>query len=228
MLVLVHGATGGTGRLLVDQLLDRGHQVRAMVRDPDKGAPLAELGVEVVPGDLTDPDGVGLDEASQGVDAVAFCAGSGSSTGKDMTLLVDLHGAIRTIDAAIEGGASRYVMLSSMAAHDPWSTSEAMAPYLAAKHAADRVLAASGLAWTVVRPGGLTDDDPTGEVVIGQPRIAAEDRGGRTIPRSDVADVLATCLESHEAAGATFELLSGTTPVDQAVRSLTASEPHEA
>jgi uncharacterized protein YbjT (DUF2867 family) len=223
VLVLVHGATGGTGRHLVDRLLDDGHQVRAMVRDPDKGAPLAELGVEVVPGDLTDPDGSALAEATRGVDGVAFCVGSGSSTGKDQTLLVDLHGAVRTIDAAVEAGASRYVMLSSMAADDPWSTSEAMAPYLAAKHAADRVLAASPLGWSIVRPGGLTDDEPTGEVLIGQPRIAPEERGERTIPRRDVAAVLAACLEVDEAVGATFELLSGDTAVDRAVRSLTPS-----
>jgi uncharacterized protein YbjT (DUF2867 family) len=223
VLVLVHGATGGTGRLLVDRLLDDGHQVRAMVRDPDKGAPLAERGAEVVPGDLTDPDGTALAEATRGVDAVAFCAGSGSSTGKDQTLLVDLYGAVRTVDAAVEADASRFVMLSSMAAHDAFSTSEAMAPYLAAKHAADRILAASDLGWSVVRPGGLTDDDPTGEVKIGQPRLAPEDLGDRTIPRADVAAVLAACLEVDEALGATFEVLSGTTPVGQAVRSLTPS-----
>lgn len=223
MRILVHGATGGTGRLLVDRLLGDGHQVRAMVRDPDKGAPLAELGVEIVPGDLTDPDGTALAEANRGVDGVAFCAGSGASTGKDQTLLVDLHGAVRTVDAAVEAGASRFVMLSSMAADDPWSTSESMAPYLAAKHAADRVLAASPLGWSIVRPGGLTDDDATGEVLLGQPRIAPEDRGERSIPRDDVAAVMATCFAADEAVRTTFELLSGDTPLDRAVRSLTPS-----
>jgi uncharacterized protein YbjT (DUF2867 family) len=223
VLVLVHGATGGTGRLLVDRLLDAGHAVRVLARDPDKAAPLAEAGAEVVPGDLTAPDGSAIVEATRGVDAVAFCAGSGSKTGKDQTLLVDLHGAVRTIDAAVEAGVQRYVMLSSMAAHDPWSSSEAMAPYLAAKHAADRVLAASPLAWTIVRPGGLTHDEPTGEVRIGQPRIAEEERGDRTIPRADVAAVMAACLVEDAAVGATFELLSGTRPVAEAVASLTAT-----
>jgi uncharacterized protein YbjT (DUF2867 family) len=222
VLVLVHGATGGTGRLLVDQLLRDGHQVRAMVRDPEKGAVLAEeTDVEVVPGDLTAPDATVIADATRGVDAVAFCAGSGGSTGKDMTLLVDLHGAIRTIDAAVEAGAERFVMLSSMAADDPWSTSEAMAPYLAAKHAADRVLADAPIGWSVVRPGGLTDDEPTGEVRIGQPRIPDGERGERTIPRADVAAVLAACLTAPEAVGATFEVLAGTDPVAVAVASLT-------
>lgn len=226
MLTLIHGATGGTGRLLVDRLLADGHQVRAMVRDPEKGAALAEeTGIEVVPGDLTDPDPTALNDATRGVDAVAFCAGSGSSTGKDQTLLVDLYGAVRTIDAAVEAGAERYVILSSMAADDPWSTTEAMAPYLAAKHAADRVLQASPLGWTVVRPGGLTDDEATGEVLTGQPRIPDAQRGERTIPRADVAAVLAASLTAPEAVGATFEVLSGTDPVAEAVAALTPTAP---
>jgi uncharacterized protein YbjT (DUF2867 family) len=226
MLVLVHGATGGTGRLLVDHLLADGHQVRAMVRDPEKGAVLAdETSVEVVPGDLTDPDGTALAEATRGVDAVVFCAGSGGATGKDQTLLVDLHGAVRTIDAAVEAGADRYVMLSSMAADDPWSTTEAMAPYLAAKHAADRILRASSLGWSVVRPGGLTDEAGTGRVRTGQPHIPAAERGERTIPRADVAAVLAACLTVPEAVGATFEVLAGTDPVADAVAALTPTTP---
>jgi uncharacterized protein YbjT (DUF2867 family) len=225
VLVLVHGATGGTGRLLVDHLLEEGHEVRALVRDPEKAALLAEAGVEVVPGDLTDPDGTPIDEASRGVDGVAFCAGSGSSTGKDQTLLVDLHGAVRTIDAAAAAGVDRYVMLSSMAADDPWSSSEAMAPYLAAKHAADRILRSSPMSWSVVRPGGLTDEPGTGQVRTGQPRIPDAERGERTIPRADVAAVLAACLTEPAAVRTTFEVLSGTDPVAVAVAALAPTGP---
>jgi uncharacterized protein YbjT (DUF2867 family) len=226
--VLVIGATSGTGRLLVDRLVDDGHVVRALVRDPDKGAELTERGVEVVPGDLAAADGSAITEAASGQDAVAFCAGSGSKTGKDQTLLVDLHGAVRAVDAAVAAGAGRFVMLSSMAADDPWKygeDAEAMAPYLAAKHAADRVLAASGLDWTVVRPGGLTDEDPTGEVRIGQPTFTADELGERTIPRADVAAVMAACLPTTSTVGATFELLSGTTPIADALAAVRADAP---
>lgn len=225
MLVLIHGATGGTGRLLVDHLLAAGHGVRALVRNPEKGATLAELGVEVIPGDLTAADATAIVEATRGVDAVAFCAGSGSATGKDQTLLVDLHGAVRTIDAAVEVGVDRYVMLSSMAADDPWSSSAGMAPYLAAKHAADRILRATPIGWSVVRPGRLTDGRGTGRVRIAQPRIPDAERGERTVPRADVAAVLAATLTEPAAVGATFELLSGTDPVVDAVRALTPTAP---
>jgi uncharacterized protein YbjT (DUF2867 family) len=207
--VLVIGATKGTGRLLVDRLQADGHTVRAMVRDTggDAAADLAAADVEVVAGDLSD--------------AVAFCAGSGSSTGKDQTLLVDLHGAIRIVDAAQDAGVGRYVMLSSIGASDPWRTdSPGMAAYLAAKHAADRVLAASTLDWSIVRPGGLTHDEGTGRVRTAQPTFAADELGDRTIARADVAAVMAACLTRDAAIGATFELLTGDTPIEDAVDGL--------
>lgn len=228
MHVLVIGATGGIGRLLAPLLVGDGHQVRALVRDPDKAADLTAAGIEVAPGDLADPDASALTEAATGVDALVFTAGSGAATGKDMTLLIDLHGAVRAVDAAEAAGASRFVIVSSMSADDPWkggADAAAMAPYYAAKHAADRLVVASGLDWTIVRPGRLTDEDPTGEVAVGQPHLPAELVGDRTIPRADVAAVVAACLPVPSTVGATFELLSGTTPVADAVASLTPDPP---
>jgi uncharacterized protein YbjT (DUF2867 family) len=212
MQVLVIGSTRGTGRLLVDRLVADGHGVRAMIRDPQQADDRRAAGAEPVLGDLEGD----LEDAMRGVDAVAFCAGSGSSTGPDATLRVDLLGAIRTVDLAAELGIGRYVMLSSMAADDPLRGSEAIRHYLAAKHAADRILLASGLDATIVRPGGLTDDDPSGRVEVGVPRL--ERRG--SIPRADVAAVMARCLADPASIGATFELLSGDTPIDEAVAGL--------
>jgi uncharacterized protein YbjT (DUF2867 family) len=214
MQVLVIGSTRGTGRLLVDRLVADGHEVRAMIRDPRAGRrpPRCRSGARP-----RRPRG-----RPRGRDAgrrrVAFCAGSGSSTGPDATLRVDLLGAIRTVDLAEELGIGRYVMLSSMAADDPLRGSEAIRHYLAAKHAADRILLASGLDATIVRPGGLTHDEPTGRVEVGVPRL--ERRG--TIPRADVAAVMARCLDDPASIGATFELLSGDTPIDEAVAGLAA------
>ncbi|TVP67516.1 MAG: SDR family NAD(P)-dependent oxidoreductase, partial [Nitriliruptor sp.] len=94
MQVLVIGSTKGTGNALVRQLLADGMEVRAMVRDPAQAGALEALGATVVVGDLEGD----LDGVADGVDAVAFCAGSGSKTGPDATLRVDLHGAVRIID----------------------------------------------------------------------------------------------------------------------------------
>jgi uncharacterized protein YbjT (DUF2867 family) len=212
MLVSLLGATGGTGRLLVDALLGAGHDVRAVVRNDDARPSLEDAGAQVVLGDLEGD----LDGAFDGADAVAFCAGSGGSTGPDATLRVDLHGAVRTIDRARDAGVERYVMLSSMAADDPLRGSDSIRHYLAAKHAADRILAASGLASTVVRPGGLTDEEATGRVRFGVPRL---DETG-SISRADVAAILAACLEDDGTIGCVFEAVSGHVPIEDAVAAL--------
>lgn len=212
MRVLVIGANGGTGRLLVEQLTTGDHDVRGLIRDPSQAEGLRAAGVTPVIGDLEAELGSAFDE----LDAVAFCAGSGGSTGPDATLRVDLHGAVRTVDACVERGISRYVMLSSIGAGDPLAGNEKIRHYLAAKHAADRILLASGLDATVVRPGGLTDAEPTGEVELGVPTLGH--RGD--IPRADVAAVLAGCLERPATIGAVFEVVSGRTPVDDALRGL--------
>lgn len=207
--VLVIGSTRGTGNLVVHELLGRGHHVRAMVRSRDQAPALEDLGATAVVGDLEGD----LDGVVEGVDAVVFCAGSGSQTGPDATLRVDLHGAVRVIDACVESGVRRFVLLSSMAADDPMRASARMRHYLAAMHARERILVASGLAATIVRPGALTHDAGTGEVEVGLPTLA--ERG--SIPRADVAAVLVGCLERDDTTGATFEVVSGATPVGQAL-----------
>lgn len=209
MEVLLIGATGGTGGHLLRRLVADGHRVRAMVRRGEQVEEVQRAGATAVVADLEGD----LDEAVAGVDAVCFCAGSGSSTGPDKTLLVDLHGAVRTIDACRHHGVGRYVMLSSIAAGEPERGRETIRHYLAAKHAADRILMDSGLDWTVVRPGGLTDDEPTGRVAVGVPRLP--ERG--QIPRADVAAVMATCLDDPRSHGAVFELVSGDVPIIEVV-----------
>lgn len=212
MRTLVIGATRGTGRLVVDRLLSDGHEVRAGIRSESQAEPLEAAGAVPVLADLEGTDEA-LRAAIDGVDAVLFCAGSGSRTGPDATLRVDLHGAVRTIDLAAACGVERYIMLSSMAADDPRRGPEAITHYLAAKHAADRILATSGLAWTSVRPGGLTHDRPAGGIEVGVPRL--ERRG--TIPRIDVAAVMAGCLDAPGTVGVAFEVLSGPVPIAEAL-----------
>jgi uncharacterized protein YbjT (DUF2867 family) len=121
---------------------------------------------------------------------------------------------LKLIDAAKATGARRYLLIGSMGAGDPSSGPEAMRPYLEAKAEADKALAASGLDFTIVRPGGLTDDPGTGLI------DAAPKLGRGTIPRDDVAAVLLGCLEEDHTIGKTFELLQGDTPIAMALRRL--------
>jgi uncharacterized protein YbjT (DUF2867 family) len=208
--VLVIGANGGIGRTLIDRLVERGHRTRAMVRRDEQAPALEAAGAEVVVADL-EGDDQQLDAAVDGVDAVVFTAGSGPKTGADKTLLVDLHGAVRVMDACERVGVERYVMVSAMATDDISRGPEKIRHYLAAKAAADRLLMAGPLAWTVVRPGGLTDDDATGAVRVGVPRL--EERG--LIPRADVASVLAVCLDDDRTRRRVFEVVGGDTPVEE-------------
>jgi uncharacterized protein YbjT (DUF2867 family) len=128
---------------------------------------------------------------------------------------MDFGGAAKLVEAAEDRGVRRYLMLSSMGAGDPEAGSEAMRPYLRAKARADERLRESGLDYTIVRPGSLTDEEGTGRVE------AAEHLGRRgEIPREDVARTLAAALESPNTSGKTFEVLSGETPVEEALARL--------
>lgn len=215
MQVLVIGASKGTGNQLVRSLVAGGHQVRAMVRDPGQQPALAKLGAQPVVGDLEGR----LDGVVDHVDAVAFCAGSGSSTGADATLRVDLHGAVRVMDLAVAAGVHRWVQLSSLRADDPLAGPEAMRHYLAAMHARDRLLTASGLDLTIVRPGRLTHEEGTGRVTLGQ--AGSVERG--EVPRADVAAVMAGCLDRPGTIGSVLDLVSGDEPIEDALDRLAAS-----
>ena len=182
-----------------------------MIRDEDQAHKLRELGGETVVADLEGD----VSHTVQGCNAVIFSAGGGPGSGAEKKETVDRGGAVKLIEAAQEHGASRYVMVSAMDAADPASGSEAMQPYLHAKAQADQTLQESGLDYTIVRPGSLTDEAGTGTVE------AAPSLGKRgEIPREDTAHVIVATLEKGNTVGKTFEVLSGDTPVEEAIEQL--------
>ncbi|WP_092886467.1 SDR family oxidoreductase [Roseicitreum antarcticum] len=180
MKILVAGATGKTGKYLIQELVDTGHKPTALVRESSDISALPK-GVDVRHGDLADlPDGV-----CDGMQAVVFAAGSGSSTGPDMTDKVDRDGAKRLVDLARGAGVARFVMLSSVGA-DQSDPPGAIAHYLKAKHAADAHLQASGLTYSILRPVALTDDGRGADVILGK-----DVDKSASASRADVAHVLA-------------------------------------
>lgn len=211
MMVLVAGANGQIGQHLVRLLAGNGHEVRAMIRSENQSQPMRDLGGNPLVADLEGD----ISATAEGCDAVVFTAGGGPGSGDAKKETVDRQGAVKLIETATQHGARRYVMVSAMGAADPEAGSEGMRPYLSAKAAADEALRASGLDYTIIRPGSLTNEPGTGRVV------AAESLGRRgEIPREDVARAIVVALETDDTVGKTFELLSGDDPIEEALRAL--------
>jgi uncharacterized protein YbjT (DUF2867 family) len=206
--VVVAGGHGQIGLRLLRMLAERGHRARGLIRNPEHARELEEAGAEPVLCDME-----ALDDISgccEGADAVVFAAGAGPGSGPERKRTVDLGGAVKLIEA----GVRRYVMVSAISAGRPGEWSDQMRPYYEAKAEADERLMESGLDYTIVRPGGLTDDPGTGRVKVGT------DIERAAIPRDDVAAVLLAVLEQPSSIGKVFELVSGDTPVEDAVANL--------
>jgi uncharacterized protein YbjT (DUF2867 family) len=211
--VVIAGGHGQIALRLAKLLSARGDAVRSLIRNPGHEAGVHATGAEPV---VADMEVLGdLAEFVDGADAVVFAAGAGPGSGPERKRTVDLGAAVKLLDGARRTGVRRYLMVSAMGAADPAAGSEAMRPYLEAKSQADAALAASDLEWTIVRPGGLTDEPGTGLVEL------APSLGRRgTITRDDVAAVLVGCLDEPRTVRATFDLLQGETPIAQALAAL--------
>ncbi len=211
MRVVVAGANGQIGQHLVRLLAENGHEVRAMIRSEDQAQLMRDLGGDPLVADLEED----ISDSAKGCDAAVFTAGGGPGSGDAKKETVDLGGAVKLIDAAIGHGTRRYVMVSAMGAADPESGPEGMRPYLRAKAKADEALRESGLDYTIIRPGRLTNEPGTGRV------DAAESLARRgEIPREDVARAIVVTLEIQSTVGKTFELLSGDNPIERALKTL--------
>ncbi|MCO8267451.1 SDR family oxidoreductase [Haloferax sp. AB510] len=209
MQVAVIGANGGIGRELLPRLADAGHDPIGVVRDESQFEAVRDRGGEPRLGDLEGD----FDAALDGADAVVFTAGSGGSTGADKTLMVDLWGARRVVDACVDAGIDRFVMISSVGAGDPLAGPEPLRPYLVAKRCADDHLEQSSLDATILRPTRLTDAEGTGTV-----SLTLDERDDTPeIPRADVAQAVVACLDIDRTVGETMHLTGGETPIEQAL-----------
>jgi uncharacterized protein YbjT (DUF2867 family) len=211
--VAIAGGHGKVGLQLGRMLAERGDRARGLIRRPEQEDDLRGVGVEPVVCDME--AGCDLVEAIAGTDAVVFAAGAGPGSGADRKWTVDYAGAAKLVVAARAAGVRRYVIVSSIGTREPPAGDEVFSIYLRAKARADEEVRASGLDWTVVRPGSLTDDPGTGRVHAAE-RV---DRG--EIPREDVAAALLAVLDDPGSVGVTFELVGGETPIPEAIAALT-------
>ena len=212
MRVAIAGGHGQIALILERLLADHGHEAIGIIRRAEQAADVTAAGATPLVLDLEQTDAATLAAELEGVDAVVFAAGGGPSSGAARKLTVDRDAAILLADAAEQAGVSRYVMISALAADDFDPDSEdVFQVYLRAKSEADADLAGRHLDWTVIRPGGLTNDPPTGTV------FAVESTGRGTIPRADVAAVVLEALVNQRAVRRTFEVISGPDEIDQAL-----------
>ena len=172
--VAIAGGHGKVALRLTRRLRERGDRVRSLIRDPAHAADVEAAGgraAAVRPRARRARTSVA--RVTAGADAVVFAAGAGPGSGPERKWTVDYGGAVKLIAAARANGIDRYVMLSSRGADPDAPGDDTFAVYLRAKGKADAELRASGLAYTIVRPGWLTDDPGTGA----HPRRRAVDDG---------------------------------------------------
>lgn len=215
MNVLIIGANGQIGKHIIRLAKDREDlSIKAMVRQQEQADAFQSEGIEAVIADL-EGSVEEIAKAMEGIDTVIFTAGSGSHTGAEKTILVDLDGAVKAIEAAEQANAERFIMISAMQAHrrEAWANSP-IKHYMAAKHYADRILVDSKLNYTIIRPGSLLNEPGTGKIQAGD----ITDRG--TITREDVAKVVLASLKNEKTYRRGFEILSGEQDVEEALNQL--------
>lgn len=213
MNILIAGANGTTGKQIIGELSKNPQMtVYGMIRKEEQAQTIKALGGHPI---LADLEG-NVDKAVDNMEAIIFAAGSGPKTGPDKTTAVDKNGAIKLVDAAKKKGIKRFVMLSSVGSDNPEQAQEGIHHYLKAKHDADEHLKASGLTYTIVRPVALTNEQAIGKIFADEKL----DHTDNSIPRADVAAVLAKSITEEKTFNKTFEISSGTLPIKEALNNI--------
>jgi uncharacterized protein YbjT (DUF2867 family) len=209
--VLIIGGHGKIALLLAPLLVERGDVVTSVIRNPDHADEVAATGAIPLIADVEQLDTAGLGDVVQGHDAVVWSAGAGGGN-PARTYAVDRDAAIRSMDAANAEGVMRYVMVSYLGAGPDHGVREdsSFFAYAEAKTAADEHLRGTALDYTILAPGPLTLDEPTGLIEVANP-------GDGRVSRADVAAVVAAVLADDSTIGRTIAFGYGGTPIAEAV-----------
>jgi len=216
MRVVIAGGHGQIALRLTKLLSGDGHEVVGLVRNPDHEADIAAAGGQAAVLDLEQADADAVAEVLAQADVAIFAAGAGPGSGNDRKDTVDRGAAALFAQASQQAGVRRHLQVSSMGADraDTLTDDETFTIYLRAKKAAEDDLRSRDLDWTILRPGGLTNDPGTGQILI------SDHTGRGSISRDDVALTLAGLCTTKAAIGRTLELVAGQTPVAEALANL--------
>lgn len=211
MKVLIIGAHGKVGHLLIGELQSNNIDFVAGLRSQKQIDAFEANNIPTQFIDLTASlEDIHKSIKDSGADVIVFSAGAGGA-GYDMTIQIDLDGAVKTMMVAEALGIKRYIMVSSIFSdnRDKWDAS-GIKPYMIAKHYADEHLRGTDLDYTIIHPGALTDEETTGKV-----KLLGDDESG-SIPRIDVAKSLAAIIKNPNTIGKEYNIASGDTPIDGA------------
>ena len=220
MQVLVAGATGQTGRRVVQQLLSRDIAVKALVRDAAKAREVLSSdrgGLEIVVGDVLKPNT--LDAALSGCQAVVSATGAAPSFDPTGPYKVDYEGTKNLVDAAKKADISQVVMVSSLCVSKLFHPLNLFWGVLYWKQQAEDYLKKSGLTYTIVRPGGLKNEDNDKAIVMS----AADTLFEGSIPREKVAEICVESLTQPAAKNKVVEVVASETTAAQPLSTLFAS-----
>jgi uncharacterized protein YbjT (DUF2867 family) len=214
--VAIAGGHGQIARRLARLLVGRGDRVRGLIRNPGHADDLRSDGSEPLLCDLEAADRAEVTDAIGGADAVVFAAGAGPGSGAERKFAMDRDGAVKLLEATRSAEVRRYVIVSSIGAESPppAGRDDVFAAYLRAKAEADQAVAASDRDWTIVRPGGLTDDPGSGRVTLSLDPVRD------SVARDDVATVLAGVLGEPRTVRLTLYVVGGDDPIDAALEAL--------
>ncbi len=211
--ILLIGGHGKVALLAEPQLVQAGHHVTAVIRNPRHESDVAATGATPLVADIETFDLDQFTNLVSGNDVVIWSAGAGGGS-PERTYAVDRDAAIRSIDAAAAAGVSRYVMVSYFGAGEGHGVdpSDAFFAYAEAKTAADAHLRASGLEWTILAPSALTLDAPTGGIDVHATEPAS-------VARADVAAVIAASVDEPATIRRDVRFNTGDVAIAEALRS---------
>lgn len=214
MKAFVAGATGRTGRRVVDELVRRNIPVRAMVRNLETAKTTLPPGVELVVGDVLNPQQ--LREAIADCTVVICATGAAPSLDPTGPYKVDLEGTKNLVDVAKEKGIEHFVLVTSLCVSQFFHLLNLFWLILVWKKQAEEYLQKSGLAYTIVRPGGLTEEDSADPVVM----TAADQLFDGRISRAKVAQVCVEALSLPQSKNKVVEVVATATAPPQSYEDL--------
>ncbi|MGO1415178.1 MAG: SDR family oxidoreductase [Microbacterium gubbeenense] len=210
--ILIIGGHGKVALRLVPILTARGDDVTSVIRNPEHTDDIAATGATARVADVSSLDEQALADLVRGHDAIVWTAGAGGGSA-ERTYAVDRDAAIRSMEAAKSAGVNRYVMVSYLGSKRDHGVpaDDSFFAYAEAKSIADEHLRGTDLDWTILGPGPLTLDEPTGLIAVADP-------GDGRVTRADVAAVAAAALADPSTVGRKIDFGNGETPIADAIR----------